>query len=105
MGILDSIKALFAAGGPPPPDAKRLDGGSESALAQSLQALHPGERAWITFSEARALFSTADRQYAFGETDEAGSQRIAAFAAQGDPAARVEFMPAEGRVYFVRKAS
>ncbi len=102
MGILDSIMAMFAARGPQPPDAKRLDGSSESALARSLQALHPGERAWITFAEARALFSTADRQYAFGETDESGSHRIATFAAQGE--ALAEFMPAEGRVYFVRKA-
>jgi hypothetical protein len=104
MGVWDSVKALFVPAGPGPADAPRLDGGNESALSQSLQRLHPAERGWITFGEARSLFSSADAQYAFGETDEAGKRRIESFAGERDHGSQVEFMPLEERVYFVRKA-
>ncbi|HLH97134.1 MAG TPA: hypothetical protein VKW08_18640 [Xanthobacteraceae bacterium] len=60
----------------------------------------PDHRAWVTLEEARSLFSGADKSYAFGDTDEAGKQSIAAFAALTK--SRVEFMPAENRVYFRR---
>jgi len=78
----------------------KLDGSSEASLARSLSALPPGERAWITFAEARTLFSTKDTQYAFGESDDDGKRNIEAFAAQHQSV--IHFMPAEGRVYFVR---
>ena len=58
------------------------------------------ERAWITFAEARILFSTKGAQYAFGETDQDGRRNIESFAAQHRSV--INFMPVEGRVYFVR---
>ena len=101
MGKLSLIRMMF---GPdaaaPPPDAIKLDGTTEAALARSLSALPPDERAWITFAEARTLFSTKDAQYAFGETDDDGRKNIESFAAQHR--AVMNFMPVEGRVYFVR---
>jgi hypothetical protein len=42
--------------------------------------------------------------YAFGEMDEVGKSDIAEFAAQVTPRCLFEFMPVEGRVYFIRKA-
>jgi hypothetical protein len=60
----------------------KLDGTTKDALARSLSALPPDERGWITFAEARILFSTKDAQYAFGETDDDGKRNIESFAAQ-----------------------
>jgi len=104
MSVWDFVKAIFAPG-PGPSDAARLDGMSEGALSRSLSKLHSEERGWITISEARALFSRMDRQYAFGEMDEEGRRRIESFAAESDHTSRLEFMPVEERVYFVRKAA
>jgi hypothetical protein len=78
----------------------KLDGTTEAALARSLSALPLDERAWITFAEARTLFSIKEAQYAFGETDDDRRKNIESFAAQHR--AVMNFMPAEGRVYFVR---
>jgi len=78
----------------------KLDGTTEAALARSLLALPPGERGWITFGEARTLFSTKGAQYAFGETDQDGRGNIESFAAQHRSV--INFMPVDGRVYFVR---
>ena len=50
------IGRLFGTGDNPP-DATKLDGTSEAALARSLSALSPDERGWITFAESRNLFS------------------------------------------------
>lgn len=77
-----------------------LDGTTEAALARSLSALPPEERGWITFAEARNLFSTKDAQYAFGESDRDGRWNVETFAAQHRSV--VNFMPVEDRVYFVR---
>jgi hypothetical protein len=52
------IAKLFGADVAAPPDAKKLDGTTEATLAHSLSALPPDERGWITFAEARILFST-----------------------------------------------
>ena len=41
-----------------------------------------------------------DAQYAFGEADDDGKTNIETFAAQHQSV--INFMPAEGRVYFVR---
>jgi hypothetical protein len=38
-----------------------------------VSALPSDERGWITFAEARILFSTKGAQNAFGETDQDGS--------------------------------
>jgi hypothetical protein len=78
----------------------KLDGTTVATLARSLSALPPEERGWITFAQARILFSTKDDQYAFGETDEDGRKNIESFAAQHQSA--INFMPSEARVYFVR---
>ena len=98
MGIMSFIQKLveFVA----PPRAKKLDGTTEATLAHSLLALPPEERGWITFAEARVLFSTKGAQYAFGETDQNGRRKIEAFAAQHQSV--INFMPVKGRVYFVR---
>ena len=100
MGIYDQIAKLFGIDVPAPADATKLDGTTEATLAHALSALSSGERGWITFAEARSLFSTKSAQYAFGETDEDGRKNIDSFAAQH----RVvfNFMPVEERVYFVR---
>jgi hypothetical protein len=82
----------------------KLDAGNEAALSQSIQRLPAGDRGWITMREAKALFSTHDDQYAFGDTDEGGKARIAAFAAQAEHRSRYDFMPVEDRVYFTRMA-
>ena len=58
------------------------------------------ERGWITFAEARNLFSTKGDQYAFGEKDDDGRKNIESFGAQHQSV--VTFMPVEERVYFLR---
>jgi hypothetical protein len=93
------IRKLFGTGDSPP-DATKLDGTIEAALARSLSVLPPDERGWITFAEARKLFSTERAEYAFGELDQDGKKNIEAFAAQNK--STINFMPVEERVYFVR---
>ena len=100
MGITSLIGWLFGADAAAAPDATKLDGTTEAALARSLSALSPDERGWITFAEARILFSTKGVQYAFGEVDQDGRRNIESFAAQHRSI--ISFMPVEGRVYFVR---
>jgi hypothetical protein len=99
MGITSLIGKLFGADATAPPDATKLDGTTEAGLARSLSASPPDERGWITFAEARRLFSTKGDQYAFGETDQDGRKNIESFAAQHR--AVINFMPVEERVYFV----
>lgn len=94
------IGKLFGAGPAAPPDVTRLNGTTEAALARSLSALPAGERGWVTFTEARNLFSNKDAQYAFGETDDEGRRKIELFAAK--QRVGINFMPIEGRVYFVQ---
>jgi hypothetical protein len=82
----------------------KLDAGNEASLSQSIRTLPLGDRGWITMREARALFSALDDQYAFGDTDEPGKAKIAAFAAQAEHRSTYDFMPVEDRVYFTRTA-
>ena len=98
MGIMSLIEKLLELVAPP--DAMKLDGTTEATLARCLSALPPDERGWITFAEARILFSTKGAQYAFGETDQNGRRNIESFAAQHRSV--IHFMPVEDRVYFVR---
>jgi hypothetical protein len=98
MGIMNLAGWLFGADAAAPPDAIKLDGTTEATLARSLSALPPDERGWITFAEARILFSAKATQYAFGETDQDGKRNIESFAAQHRSV--INFMPVEGRVYF-----
>jgi hypothetical protein len=94
------IRWLFGADAAAASDAMKLDGTTEPTLARSLSVLPPDERGWITFAEARILFSTEGAQYAFGETDQDGRRNIESFAVQHRSV--INFMPVEGRVYFVR---
>jgi len=103
MGIISLIGWLFGADAAVPPDAMKLDGTTAATLARSLSALPLDERGWITFAEARTLFSTKGAQYAFGEADHDGRRNIESFAAQHRSV--INFMPAEGRVYFVRDST
>ena len=97
MGIMSLIRWLFGADAATPSDAMNLDGTTEASLAHSLP---PDEGGWITFAEARILFSAEGAQYAFGETDRDGRKNIESFAAQHRSV--INFMPVERRVYFVR---
>ena len=99
MGIRSFIRLIFGAV-PAPPDATRLGGVTEDALARSLSKLSPGKQGWITSAEARILFSNKGAQCAFGETDRDGRRNIETFAAQHRSV--ITFMPVEGRVYFQR---
>jgi hypothetical protein len=78
----------------------RLDAGSRSSLAASLRTLAPGQRGWISMSEAASLFSAKEPEYAFGETDEDGNRNLVSFAA-ATPRPRFSFMPVEDRLYFL----
>ena len=100
MAIMSLIAKLFGADVAAPPDATKPDRTTEATLARSLSALPPGERGWITFAEARILFSAKGAQYAFGESDQDGRRSIELFAAQHRSV--INFMPVEERVYFVR---
>jgi hypothetical protein len=104
MGLRDWWKSLLLEGSPPVPSARRLDGRSKTLLAASIKALPYETRGWITNKEAKQLFSPMADDYAFGEMDEAGKSNIADFAAQVTPRCSFEFMPVEGRVYFIPKA-
>ena len=98
--LLTRLKSLFGSDPVEPPPARKLSAGSEAALAASIQGLLPGERAWITFEDGRALFSARDDQYAFGELDEPGKLNLGAFAV--DHHTELDFRPVEGRIYFTR---
>ena len=104
MSLWDRWKSLLLQGSPSAPSARRLDGRSKTLLAASIKALPYETPAWITNKEAKQLFSSMDDEYAFGEMDEVGKGNIADFAAHVTPRCSFEFMPVEGRVYFIRKA-
>ena len=102
MSLWRALKSAFTRPGlSEPVDVPRLDGASLAGLSRSLGNLPRGERGWIPFAEARNLFSAMDAQYAFGELDQEGSSKIAAFAA--DNQSDISFMPIENRVYFWRR--
>jgi hypothetical protein len=83
------------------PDAPvKLDAESKSSLAASIRALAPGRRGFISLKEAAALFSAKDAEYAFGEMDDDGNRNLASFV-ESAPRHRYNFMPVEGRLYFV----
>ena len=100
MGVGDFLRKMFSPPNAVPPDGPRLSGASESALGSSLQGLPAGERGWITLAEAARLFSSEKPDYAFGEMDEAGKDRLAQFSTRHR--CSPQFMPVEGRVYFTR---
>ncbi len=79
-------------------------GRSKALLAASIKALQYDVPGWITNEEAKQLFSPMADVYAFGEMEEVGKSNIADFVAHVTPRCSFEFMPVEGRVYFIRKA-
>jgi hypothetical protein len=103
MRVWDRLKSLFEGAAEPklPP---KLDASSEAALSRSIKILPLGSRGWITMQEARSLFSPLRDQYAFGDTDEEGTAKLARFATQREHHSDFDFMPAEDRVYFTRRA-
>jgi hypothetical protein len=102
MAIWDWIKSLFSTPSSVPADAPKLGAANEAELSTSLTRLHPGEGGWITFQEARLLFSPMDQDYAFGEMDDVGKSNLASFAARSEHRSSYSFMPMEERVYFTR---
>ena len=98
MGLGDLFKEIFGSSAGTPVDERALSGTSEDVLASSVEQLADGERGWIPLAQAALLFSTEDRQYAFGELDDAGKRRLATFAA--DHRCTPDFRPTEGRIYF-----
>ena len=88
-----------------PSDALKLRANNEFELLASIRMLRVGEWGWIALLEARSLFSQMDDQYAFGEIDDEGKSKLAAFAAQTEHRSTFDFMPTEGRVYFTRKSN
>jgi hypothetical protein len=67
MELGDLFKKIFGSSAAIPVDERTLSGANEDALASSLEKLGNGERGWIPLAQAALLFSTEDRQYAFGE--------------------------------------
>jgi hypothetical protein len=104
LSLWDWWKSLLFQGSPSGPSARRLDGRSRTLLAASIKALPYETPGWITNKEAKQLFSSIDDDYAFGEMDEVDKGNIAGFAAHVAPRCSFEFMPVEGRVYFMRNA-
>ena len=94
MSIWARLMSYFASGSNEAPSSRRLSASSETALAASIEGLLPGDRGWITFQDARDMFSALDDEYAFGEMDDDGKRNLASFAAshRADP----DFRPVEG---------
>jgi hypothetical protein len=102
MAIWERIKSVFSNQSAAPSDAPKLRAANEVELSKSLMRLTPGKSGWITFQEARLLFSPMDQSYAFGEMDEAGKSNLATFAARSENRSSYSFMPMEERIYFTR---
>ena len=98
MGFVDWLKTIFSPSAATVADERPLSGESESALAPSLQRLPVGERGWIPLADAARLFSTQEREYAFGDFDDEGKNRLAEFAAEHR--CLPDFRPVEHRLYF-----
>jgi hypothetical protein len=105
LAFWDKLKSFFNTQNAVTPDARRLKAESVLDLSTSLRLLPPGESGWITFREARLLFSHMDKDYAFGELDDAGKSNLASFAARREHPSSYSLMPVESRVYFTRKTS
>jgi hypothetical protein len=103
MGLWEILKSVFDFTSATQADVRRLNASSRSTLSSSLRSLPEGKRGWISFAEARSLFSAMDDQYAFGEMDEQGNANLASFAAEPEHRSTFDFMPIESRVYFTRQ--
>jgi hypothetical protein len=98
MGLGGLFKKIFSSSAAILVDERTLSSTNKNALASSLEKLADGQRGWISLAHAALLFSTEDRQYAFGELDDAGKNRLATFAAEHE--CTPDFRPTEGRMYF-----
>jgi hypothetical protein len=98
-------QSLFPNGPVVAPSPRRLDGGNKTLLATSIKMLPYDEPGWITSKEAKSLFSPMDDEHAFGEMDEVGKENLASFASEMGDGCLFEFMPVDGRGYFIRKAA
>ena len=90
---------LFGIGTEAPQPPPRLDATTEEALGSSLQALLPGERGWITFSDYTRLFATSDAEGP-SEWDEAALAGLGELAASHKCSPRTERN--EQRIYFTK---
>jgi hypothetical protein len=85
MGILEKtaklVRGLFGIETEAPQPPPRLDATTEEALGNSLQALLPGERGWITFSDYIRLFATSETEMGPSEWDEEALAGLGVFAA------------------------
>jgi hypothetical protein len=105
MRLWEWVKSIFSPNLPEPPGPLKLGAKSDSELSSSLRRLRVGQRAWIALDDAASLFSPmGNQQYAFGELDDEGKRNLADFAARIEHRSSFEFMPAEKRLYFTRKA-
>ena len=78
----------------------RLDGSSLGALARSVKQLSPGQKGWISFDEARQLFSSnPDSRTSLTEFDPNGLTAVGDFAAEHHLDRRRE----DNRVVFTRR--
>jgi hypothetical protein len=85
------------------PGSAQAPGRKEQDAARRVdQGAAVRDAGWITNKEAKQLFPSMADDYAFGE--ETGKSNIADFAAHVTPRCSFEFMPVEGRVYFIRTA-
>ena len=100
MGIMSLIRWLFGADAATPSDVIKLDGTTEATLAHSLLALPPDEGDGSRLPRRASCSRPRARNTRFGETDQDGRRNIESFAAQHRSV--INFMPVEGRVYFVR---
>jgi hypothetical protein len=98
VGFVDWLKTIFDPSAATSPDELPLDGASESGLASSLRRLPVGERGWIALTDAARLFSMQEREYAFGDFDDEGKNRLSQFAA--GHRCLLDFRPVERRLYF-----
>jgi hypothetical protein len=108
MRLWDRWKSLLLQGSPSAPLARGLDGRGNTLLAASLKALLYETPGWITNKEAKQVFSPMADDYAPRlcprRNGRGRKSNIADFAAQVTPRCLFEFLPVEGRVYFIRKA-
>src|SRR5262245_4841307 len=101
MGIMSFIRWLFGADAAAPPDAMKLDGTTEATLARSLSALPVDERGWITFCRSAHLVLDRGRGIRVRRNGP-GRQKEHRVLRCADRSI-INFMPVEGRVYFVRR--
>jgi hypothetical protein len=103
MGILEKTaklaRGLFGieTEAPQPP---RLDATTEEALGNSLQALLPRERGWITFSDYIRLFATSETETGPSEWDEEALAGLGVFAASHRCSPHTQ--QNEQRIYFTK---